>query len=161
VPSPFMAAFLTARASWGELRQGSVRGWRYGPVHLELLVAPIAWLPIAMERGWAALDALDPRGGVDGDGPTDASADAVYLDPFSPAVNPDAWTPDVLAALARRLRPGGVLASYTVAGHVRRALAAAGLEVAKVPGPVGGKREVLRAHRPERPAADPGQAERS
>jgi tRNA U34 5-methylaminomethyl-2-thiouridine-forming methyltransferase MnmC len=41
-----------------------------------------------------------------------------------------------------------------VQGGVRRALAAAGLEVAKVPGPPGGKREVLRARRSAPASAD-------
>ena len=38
--------------------------------------------------------------------------------------------------------------SFTVAGAVRRALTAAGLDARKVPGPEGGKREVLVAERP-------------
>lgn len=138
-PAAFIAALLSARASWGRLALGEVRVWCHGPVRLELVVAPIAWLPEGrvVDAPSVGIGALH-----------ETAFDAVYLDPFSPAVNPDAWTPAVLAALAARLGPGGVLASYSVAGPVRRALAAAGLEVAKVPGPPGGKREVLRARRP-------------
>ncbi|MEF2280052.1 tRNA (5-methylaminomethyl-2-thiouridine)(34)-methyltransferase MnmD [Deinococcus sp. YIM 134068] len=73
-------------------------------------------------------------------------ATALYLDGFSPARNPEVWTPEFVARLARSLTPGGVLATYSAAGHVRRALEAAGLRVEKRPGPPG-KRECLRAVR--------------
>jgi tRNA U34 5-methylaminomethyl-2-thiouridine-forming methyltransferase MnmC len=63
-------------------------------------------------------------------------------------VNPEAWTEPLLARLAARLLPGGVWVSYSVQGRVRRALAAAGLRVAREPGPPGGKREMLRAEKP-------------
>ena len=75
--------------------------------------------------------------------------DAVYLDPFSPKSNPDLWTAAFLASLAAALKRGGRLVTYSVSGEVRRALAGAGLLVSKVPGPAGGKREVLVARRAE------------
>ncbi|WP_261663971.1 tRNA (5-methylaminomethyl-2-thiouridine)(34)-methyltransferase MnmD [Deinococcus sp. Marseille-Q6407] len=74
-------------------------------------------------------------------------ADAVYLDGFSPEANPELWTEEFLARVAQALRPGGVVATYSAAGRVRRALQAAGLQVEKCPGPPG-KREFLRAVRP-------------
>lgn len=77
----------------------------------------------------------------------EAWADAVYLDGFSPQANPELWAEAFLARVARALRPGGVLATYSAAGQVRRALAAAGLVPEKRPGPPG-KREFLRAVRP-------------
>jgi tRNA U34 5-methylaminomethyl-2-thiouridine-forming methyltransferase MnmC len=52
-------------------------------------------------------------------------ADAWFLDGFSPAKNPEMWGPALMAAVARHTKPGGTAASYTAAGHVRRALAAA------------------------------------
>ncbi|BDP42222.1 hypothetical protein DAETH_21910 [Deinococcus aetherius] len=73
-------------------------------------------------------------------------ATALYLDGFSPTRNPEVWTPAFLARLARSLAPGGTLATYSAAGHVRRALGAAGLPVEKRPGPPG-KRECVRATR--------------
>lgn len=76
-----------------------------------------------------------------------ATVDAWYLDGFAPARNPDPWQPAVLREIARLTRPGGTLATYTVAGMVRRGLAEAGLNVAKRPG-FGGKREMLIAERP-------------
>ncbi len=69
-------------------------------------------------------------------------ADAWFLDGFSPAKNPAMWSNALLAAIAARAAPGARIASYTVAGEVRRGLAAAGFEVAKAPG-YGRKRERL------------------
>lgn len=73
--------------------------------------------------------------------------DAVYHDAFSPDANAELWSETFLTRLAGALAPGGTLVTYTVAGAVRRALAAAGLEVAKRPGPPGGKREMLFARK--------------
>ena len=73
-------------------------------------------------------------------------ATALYLDGFSPTRNPEVWTPEFVARLAGALAPGGVLATYSAAGHVRRSLEAAGLTVQRRPG-APGKRECLRAVR--------------
>ncbi|UBV41870.1 tRNA (5-methylaminomethyl-2-thiouridine)(34)-methyltransferase MnmD [Deinococcus taeanensis] len=76
----------------------------------------------------------------------DGWATALYLDGFSPSRNPEVWTPAFTARLARALAVGGVLGTYSAAGHVRRSLAAAGLRVERRPG-APGKRECLRAVR--------------
>ena len=73
-------------------------------------------------------------------------ADAWFLDGFAPARNAEMWEPGLLAAVAERTAPGGRLATFTAAGHVRRALAAAGLEVARVPG-YGRKRHMTVARK--------------
>lgn len=62
------------------------------------------------------------------------AADAWYLDGFSPARNPELWGPDLMAEVARHTAPGGTFATYTAAGHVRRALSAAGFAVERQPG---------------------------
>ncbi|MBK7059685.1 MAG: FAD-dependent 5-carboxymethylaminomethyl-2-thiouridine(34) oxidoreductase MnmC [Rubrivivax sp.] len=72
------------------------------------------------------------------------SADAFYLDGFSPARNAAMWEPRVIKALARRARPGATAATWSVAGNLRRALTTAGFEWQREPG-IAGKREVLRA----------------
>lgn len=59
--------------------------------------------------------------------------DAVFLDPFSPRVEPDLWTGEFLAAVAERLAPDGLLSTYSVSLPVRRALSAAGLRVGSGP----------------------------
>lgn len=61
-------------------------------------------------------------------------ADAWFLDGFSPAKNPELWSPDLMAGVARHTAPGGTFATYTAAGHVRRALADAGFSVDRRPG---------------------------
>lgn len=77
----------------------------------------------------------------------DGAADAWFLDGFSPALNPAMWRDAVLDAVAARSAPGARAATFTVAGAVRRGLAAAGFEVAKRPG-FGRKRERLEAWLP-------------
>jgi tRNA U34 5-methylaminomethyl-2-thiouridine-forming methyltransferase MnmC len=56
-------------------------------------------------------------------------AEAWFLDGFAPTKNPELWQPELMAAVARHTEPGGSFATYTAAGHVRRALAAAGFTV--------------------------------
>lgn len=73
--------------------------------------------------------------------------DLVYHDAFSPDVNPECWTPDALTKIVRSMAPGASLVTYTVQGDVRRALAACGLEVERLPGPTNGKKQVLRARK--------------
>ncbi|MEZ5740586.1 MAG: FAD-dependent 5-carboxymethylaminomethyl-2-thiouridine(34) oxidoreductase MnmC [Burkholderiaceae bacterium] len=70
--------------------------------------------------------------------------DAIYLDGFSPARNPAMWHPAVMKALARLARPRCRLATYSVAGDVRRHLAGAGFESRLAAG-VAGKRQCLHA----------------
>ena len=75
------------------------------------------------------------------------AVEAWYLDGFAPAKNPEMWGPEVLAAVAARLVPGGSVATYTAAGAVRRGLAAAGLEVRRAGG-YGRKRHMTLARKP-------------
>ncbi len=74
----------------------------------------------------------------------DGQADAVFLDGFSPALNPDMWSEAVFNRVAAHCAEGARLATFTVAGFVRRGLASAGLTVSKCPG-FGRKRERLEA----------------
>jgi tRNA 5-methylaminomethyl-2-thiouridine biosynthesis bifunctional protein len=71
-------------------------------------------------------------------------ADAWFLDGFAPSRNPAMWSDAVLAAVARRSASGARLATFTVAGAVRRGLEASGFAVEKKPG-FGAKRERLEA----------------
>lgn len=61
-------------------------------------------------------------------------ADAWFLDGFAPAKNPELWEPALLAEVGRHTAPGGSFATFTAAGHVRRALAQAGFTVERRPG---------------------------
>jgi len=70
--------------------------------------------------------------------------DAWFLDGFAPARNPAMWSAETLRHVARLSAPGARLATFTVAGDVRRGLEAVGFEVEKKPG-FGSKRERLEA----------------
>lgn len=86
----------------------------------------------------------------------DGRADLWFLDGFSPATNPAMWRQAVLDLVAARSAPGARVATFTVAGAVRRGLAAAGFAVDKRPG-FGRKRERLEARLPgEATDAAPG-----
>lgn len=71
-------------------------------------------------------------------------ADAWFLDGFSPAKNPELWGEALMSEVARHTAPGGTAATYTAAGHVRRALAAGGFTVSRIPG-FGRKRHMTKA----------------
>lgn len=177
-PSALPTAFVGWRTGieWEEAAPESGRTsgpdrhhWGVGPITLDLIVGNVL-----DDRTWELLLAFGGSGhglgfgaGVDASVGTDVDAgvdvgvdvgfeagfeagfDAIYHDAFSPSVAPELWSPAFLALLASVLAPGGRLVSYSVAGAVRRALGEAGLEVCKVPGPPGGKAEVLVATRPQ------------
>ena len=74
----------------------------------------------------------------------DFAADAWFLDGFAPALNEAMWADAVFTHIARLSKTGTRAGTFTVAGAVRRGLAAAGFAVEKVPG-FGRKRERLEA----------------
>ncbi|WP_166359087.1 bifunctional tRNA (5-methylaminomethyl-2-thiouridine)(34)-methyltransferase MnmD/FAD-dependent 5-carboxymethylaminomethyl-2-thiouridine(34) oxidoreductase MnmC [Pseudomonas akapageensis] len=73
----------------------------------------------------------------------DGQVDAWFLDGFAPSRNPEMWTPELFAQLARLSAPGATLGTFTSTGWVRRALKAAGFTMKRVPG-IGHKWEILR-----------------
>lgn len=74
----------------------------------------------------------------------DFRADAWFLDGFAPSRNADMWSPELLQQVARLSAPGARLATYSVAGAVRRGLEACGFDVSRQPG-FGSKRQRLEA----------------
>ena len=96
------------------------------------------WPELRITLDLAVLDVAEALAGWSG------QADAWFLDGFAPALNPDMWRDEVLDLVARRSAPGARAATFTVAGSVRRGLAAAGFTVEKMPG-FGRKRERLEA----------------
>ncbi|MGE0410269.1 MAG: tRNA (5-methylaminomethyl-2-thiouridine)(34)-methyltransferase MnmD, partial [Amphiplicatus sp.] len=80
--------------------------------------------------------------------------DAWFFDGFSPAKNPDMWRTALFEEAARLSAPTATFATFTVAGDVRRALAAAGFAAEKCPG-FGRKREMLCGRIERRPARSP------
>ncbi len=77
----------------------------------------------------------------------DEKFDAIYFDPFAPNVNHELWTDAFLSRMYRTLRVGGHLVTYCVNRRVKDSLVACGFEVKCLPGPLAGKREVMRATR--------------
>jgi tRNA 5-methylaminomethyl-2-thiouridine biosynthesis bifunctional protein len=75
-------------------------------------------------------------------GQLDATVDAWFLDGFAPSRNPEMWRPALFHQVARLSKPSARVATFTVAGVVRRGLAEVGFEVEKVPG-FGTKRQCL------------------
>ncbi|WP_148715938.1 bifunctional tRNA (5-methylaminomethyl-2-thiouridine)(34)-methyltransferase MnmD/FAD-dependent 5-carboxymethylaminomethyl-2-thiouridine(34) oxidoreductase MnmC [Chitinolyticbacter meiyuanensis] len=126
------------RAYWPDLTQGVHRIWLdQGRVSLTLLLGDAQTLLPQLQ----------------------AVADAIYLDGFSPAKNPELWCLPIYKALWRLSHVGTTLATYTVAGEVRRGLAEAGFAVERVNG-FGGKRQMLQgrvARAPRREPASQGQ----
>ncbi len=129
-----------ALASWPELTDLSARllaAWprRARGFHRLAFTDHGVTLDLAVMDAAAALEAWT------------AQADAWFLDGFSPSRNPLMWTPRVLAGVARRSAPGARLATFTVAGAVRRGLEAQGFQVEKRPG-FAAKRQRLEARLP-------------
>ncbi|WP_219271817.1 bifunctional tRNA (5-methylaminomethyl-2-thiouridine)(34)-methyltransferase MnmD/FAD-dependent 5-carboxymethylaminomethyl-2-thiouridine(34) oxidoreductase MnmC [Pseudomonas sp. Xaverov 83] len=73
----------------------------------------------------------------------DAQVDAWFLDGFAPAKNPDMWTAELFAELARLAAPGSTISTFTSTGWVRRLINGAGFKMKRTPG-IGHKWEILR-----------------
>lgn len=71
--------------------------------------------------------------------------DIIYFDAFAPEKQPEMWEQSLFDSLYQVLNDGGILTTYCAKGVVRRMLQAAGFTVERLPGPPGGKREILRA----------------
>ncbi len=76
------------------------------------------------------------------EGVSTQGADAWFMDGFAPSKNPEMWTDAVFEGMARLSRKGTTLATFTVAGFVRRGLESQGFEVRKIKG-YGTKKHVL------------------
>ena len=92
-----------------------------------------------------------------------AAVDAVFLDGFAPAKNPDLWSPALLATVTRLCRGQATLATWSVAGELRHALESLGWRLERRSG-FATKREMLVGTRigavSPAPTVDPGAGER-
>lgn len=79
--------------------------------------------------------------------PLPEGIDVVYFDAFAPEKQPDMWTRVAFERLVGVMNRGCVLSTYCAKGEIRRRLESLGLRVERIPGPPGGKREILRATR--------------
>lgn len=71
--------------------------------------------------------------------------DVVYFDAFAPEKQPEMWSLQAFERLVSVMNKDSVLTTYCAKGEIRRMFASLGLTVERLPGPVGGKREILRA----------------
>lgn len=71
----------------------------------------------------------------------------VYFDAFAPEKQPEMWSQELFNRIYVLLAKDGILTTYCAKGVVRRMLQAAGFLVERLPGPPGGKREILRARK--------------
>ncbi|MEZ5013917.1 MAG: MnmC family methyltransferase, partial [Chitinophagales bacterium] len=72
--------------------------------------------------------------------------DLVFLDAFSPDIQPELWTQEVFEKLYAAMTHESALVTYCAKGAVRRAMQAAGFTTERLPG-AKGKREMLRANK--------------
>lgn len=70
--------------------------------------------------------------------------DVVYFDAFAPEKQPEMWSEDIFRFLCDRMSSEGILTTYCAKGVVRRMMQSVGFRVERLPGPPGGKREILR-----------------
>jgi tRNA U34 5-methylaminomethyl-2-thiouridine-forming methyltransferase MnmC len=154
-------AVLMQHAGRGPLRFTSFELMPMAPADMARALAPFALPGVeALVAAWATAEGpvrrLDLPGVaaevIIGDARAtlagwDGQADAWFLDGFAPAKNPQLWDPALMDEVARHTAPGGTAATYTAAGHVRRALAAAGFAVDRRPG-FGRKKHMTVAHMP-------------
>lgn len=71
--------------------------------------------------------------------------DIVYFDAFAPEKQPHMWSQQLFEHIYVLLNEGAILTTYCAKGVVRRMLQSVGFTVERLPGPPGGKREILRA----------------
>lgn len=76
-----------------------------------------------------------------------SSFDVIYFDAFAPEKQPEMWSQELFNRLYVLLNKDGILTTYCAKGIIRRMLQAAGFFVERLPGPPGGKREILRARK--------------
>ena len=69
----------------------------------------------------------------------------VYFDAFAPEKQPEMWSEELFRHIYAAMNNNGILTTYCAKGVIRRLLQAIGFRVERLPGPPGGKREILRA----------------
>ncbi|UIR56297.1 tRNA (5-methylaminomethyl-2-thiouridine)(34)-methyltransferase MnmD [Sphingobacterium sp. SRCM116780] len=75
---------------------------------------------------------------------SDKRFDIVYFDAFATIHQPEMWSDEALAHVAKFMKSGAVFVTYAITGNLKRSMKALGFQIEKVPG-APGKREMLRA----------------
>lgn len=121
----------------------------------ECLGQPEALFEQVHQLSWEELHALSPNFSLKKihakvqDFRFDSFYDLIYFDAFAPEKQEEMWDEAIFKKLYAALAPGGTLVTYCVKGIIRRRLMSIGFEVEKLQGPLGGKREMLRAAKME------------
>ena len=76
------------------------------------------------------------------------TVDIVYFDAFAPEKQPEMWSEELFMRIFKAMSSGGILTTYCAKGEIRRRLQRVGFIIERLPGPPGGKREILRATKP-------------
>ncbi len=71
--------------------------------------------------------------------------DVVYFDAFAPEKQPEMWSVESFFRLYECMNDEAILTTYCAKGEIRRRLQQVGFTVERIAGPIGGKREILRA----------------
>ena len=147
-----LLALADAWRGEGRLRFTSFEAYPLAPADMARALAPFAGalragLIEALLTGWASAEGPMRRLNLPGVAIEvhigdaremlprwDGRADAWFLDGFAPSRNPQMWEAPLMAEIAAHTVPGGSFASFTAAGHVRRALSGAGFAVRRLPG---------------------------
>lgn len=87
----------------------------------------------------------DKQLAVIGEPPANYSFDLVYFDAFAPEKQSEMWSEELFRNIYACMNDNGILTTYCAKGVIRRLLQAVGFTVERLPGPPGGKREILRA----------------
>ena len=74
---------------------------------------------------------------------SDPNFDAIFYDPFGPESVPQLWTSACFANMRSVIDPDGRLTTYSCSRPVRVSMEQSGWHVQRVPGPAGGKRQVV------------------
>ncbi len=77
----------------------------------------------------------------------DRTFDVIFFDAFAPEKQPDLWTPAMIKKVYDLTNQGGIMTTYCAKGQFQRNLREVGFEVQKIPGPTGGKREMIRGQK--------------
>lgn len=73
--------------------------------------------------------------------------DVVFFDAFAPEKQPELWSEEIFQGIYQTMNVGGLLTTYCAKGCVRRLLQSIGFIMERLPGPPGGKREMLRGRK--------------
>ncbi len=126
LPSDMLSPQIETSESWSEFRNlwPAIPQWSKNE-HFTLTI-----LPCGLEGSWTYAGAVD----------------VIYYDAFSPTHQPEMWTTERLSCLSAWTKPGTVLVTYCIRGHIRRSLHELGWRTKKMPG-APGKREMLWAEK--------------